>query len=428
MTYQETLEFLYAQLPMYSRIGAPAIKKDLTNTLALCAYLGNPQDKIKTVHIAGTNGKGSVSHTLAAIFQTAGYKTGLYTSPHLKDFRERIRMDGQLCSEQFIVDFVAKTKPCLERIHPSFFELTVAMALEYFAQASVDIAILETGLGGRLDSTNVILPELSVITNIGWDHMDMLGNTLAKIAGEKAGIIKPNVPVVIGEYLPETKPVFVQTATEKNAPILFAQEKYAIAHATWTADELLLTVRENISAKEETYRLDLPGIYQEQNLITVLTALDELKKQGWNLPLTSVKKAIAHVKQLTGLHGRWETIRTAPRVILDVGHNKSCMEQIRRQLEITDYRELYIICGFVKDKDIHSALEILPADAHYSFTQAHIPRAMPYLELQSKAAEWGRQGDAFDNVNDALQSALNRAQKNDLILICGSVFLVAEVE
>jgi len=413
---------------MFTRDGASAFKKDLTNTIKLCAYLGNPQGKIRTIHIAGTNGKGSTSHFLSAIMQTAGYKTGLYTSPHIKDFRERIKVNGDMCTEQFVVDFVEKIKPALADIQPSFFEITVAMAFEYFAQEKVDIAVIETGLGGRLDSTNIIRPELSVITNIGLDHTDLLGNTLELIAGEKAGIIKSNIPVVIGEHIPETLPVFSQKAEEMHAPISLAQDHWKILSTLSSPESLQLEVEHIDSKQNYTFNLDLTGIYQQANLITVLESCHQLSQLGWKTDMDTVQKAASNVKQLTQLHGRWEVLERDPYLIVDVGHNKNGMREITRSLQNINYQQLYIICGFVKDKDVAAALDILPPNAQYIYTQAHLPRALPVNELAAIGEQLNRKGSAFDNVNEAIAHAKCLANKNDVILICGSFFVISEIE
>lgn len=427
MTYQQTIDYLYSALPMFSRIGAAAYKKDLTNTIALCEALGNPQQHIKTIHVAGTNGKGSVSHMLAAILQKAGYKTGLYTSPHLHDFRERIKVNGTMCEEQFVIDFTQRIQPLIAQIEPSFFEITVAMAFSYFVQQQVDIAVIETGLGGRLDSTNIITPELSVITNIGYDHMNMLGDTLEAIAGEKAGIIKPGITAIVGEQLPETMAVFTHKAATEQAPLLFAGDQFYVADWQYDHHRLQVTVVDKHHDEHIHYSLDLPGIYQTKNLLTVLTGVQQLRKQGWHLPETAVHAALQQVKHLTGLHGRWEVIQENPTVVLDVGHNEDGIKQILQQLEHSTYRKLYIITGMVKDKDIDKVLSLLPKYATYYFTQAQIPRALAYTELATKATALGLQGHAMADVNTALQDALTHAGKEDMILVCGSVFLVGEV-
>ncbi|MCA6450396.1 MAG: bifunctional folylpolyglutamate synthase/dihydrofolate synthase [Chitinophagaceae bacterium] len=426
MTYQETLHYLFTRLPMFSRIGTDAYKKDLTNTIRLCGALGDPQKKFKTIHIAGTNGKGSTSHMLAAILQTAGYKTGLYTSPHLKDFRERIKINGQVCSEEFVIDFTERIKPLINEIEPSFFEITVAMAFDHFAKQGVDVAVIEVGLGGRLDSTNIITPELSVITNIGWDHMNLLGDTLEKIATEKAGIIKKGIPAVIGEVIPETRPVFDSYAT--SAPLIYAQERRWMAGWDYEHHLLKVEVVDKANNEHHHYQLDLPGIYQTKNLLTVLEAAHQLHLQGWRTDTATIQKALQHVKKLTGLHGRWELIQNNPAVILDVGHNVDGVKQLSRQLELTDYDHLHIITGMVKDKDVDAVLALLPQDATYYFTQAQIPRALDAVTLQQKAAGHLLIGNTYPNVNEALQHALAHAHKNDLVLVCGSVFLVGEVK
>ena len=412
---------------MFSRIGTAAYKKDLTNTLKLCEYLGNPHKKFKSIHVAGTNGKGSVSHMLAAVLQTAGYKTGLYTSPHLKDFRERIKVNGEMVTEDFVTGFTEKIKPLIEEIEPSFFEITVAMAFDYFTDQKVDIALIEVGLGGRFDSTNVITPELSIITNIGWDHMNILGNTLEKIAFEKAGIIKTGVPVVLGEILPETFPVFEKIAGEKNAPLNVASDKRSIAGWKWGKYELVVDVEETHKTDHKHYTLDLPGIYQAKNLLTVLEACFVLQQDGWKTDDTIIQKALKHVRKLTGLHGRWEIVQHDPLLVFDVGHNEDGMRQIVQQIELTEHTELHIILGLVKDKEIDKVLAILPSSAHYYFTQANIPRALNSEILQQKANTHNLKGEIYPDVNVALQHALNTVDKDDMILVCGSVFLVGEV-
>lgn len=427
MDYQATIEFLYGRLPMFSRIGAAAYKEDIDNTVALCAAIQNPHQQFKSVHIAGTNGKGSVSHMLAAILQTAGYKTGLYTSPHLKDFRERIRINGEMISKNFVVDFTEKIQDQIGRIEPSFFELTVAMAFDYFAKEKVDIAIIETGLGGRLDSTNIITPELSVITNIGMDHMNLLGNTLEKIAFEKAGIIKPGVPVVIGETLAETLPVFQETAINKSAPLLLATEDRKIKKYQWHKEGFSLVV-EDLSTKEESsYLLDLGGIYQSKNLLTVLSAVAELRKKGWIIADQHIHSALQQVKVITGLHGRWEILHRSPLLVADVAHNEDGIRQLVQQISVTPHQQAHIIFGAVKDKDIETVLSLFPVNAHYYFTKAQIPRAMPEEELLQAANRHGLKGKAYSTVNTALYAASLKADKNDLILVCGSVFVVGEL-
>lgn len=427
MTYQQTIDYLFTRLPMYSRIGAAAYKADLDNTIALCASLADPQTKFKSVHIAGTNGKGSVSHMLSSILQTAGYKTGLYTSPHLKDFRERIRVDGEMINKEFVVDFTKRINPLIEKLDPSFFEITVAMAFDYFAEQKVDVAIIETGLGGRLDSTNIILPELSVITNIGWDHMNLLGDSLEKIAEEKAGIIKPGVPVIIGETINGILPVFERIAAEKKAPLSIASKKRQAMEWRWEKHELVVEVAEDHQTDHYVYRLDLPGLYQAKNLLTVLEACSRLQQKGWTIDDDHIRRALSQVKKLTGLHGRWDVIHEHPFIVLDVGHNEDGIKQILRQVELTDHHELHIIIGMVNDKEIDKVLGLFPTTATYYFTQAHIPRALPAETLLQKAAAHHLKGKHYPDVNAALKEAKLKAGKKDLIIVCGSVFLVAEV-
>ena len=430
MTYQQTINYLYSQLPMYSRIGAAAYKEDLQNTIALCNAIDNPQTKFKSIHIAGTNGKGSTSHMLAAILQQAGYKTGLYTSPHLKDFRERIKINGEMISQDFVVDFVERTKTVSEEIKPSFFELTVALAFDYFEKEKIDIAVIETGLGGRLDSTNIITPILSIITNIGYDHMDLLGNTLEKIASEKAGIIKPGVPVVIGEYLPETKNIFIEKAKQCNAPIYFAQDEYAVSNINYTMQLLSCDVTSAEHHITEIFELDLNGLYQTKNIRTVLCAEGLLMKLGFNIKNEAEKQALKNVKKLTGLNGRWDVISSNPTIILDVAHNEDGIKQLLQQLAVVHLTSntVHFVLGMVKDKDISKVLSILPKNAQYYFCNAHIERALPHKELLEKAKTFKLNGESFDDVNEAIKAAKLNAATDDIIIVCGSVFLVAEVD
>jgi dihydrofolate synthase / folylpolyglutamate synthase len=427
MNYAETLEYLYSKLPMYSRIGAAAYREDLVNTVLLSEYIGNPERRFRSIHIAGTNGKGSTSHMLAAIFQKAGYRTGLYTSPHLKDFRERIRINGEEIREDFVVDFVERIRPLSEQIDPSFFEVTVAMAFDYFAEEQVDIAIVEVGLGGRLDSTNIIMPELSVITNIGYDHMNMLGDTLPRIAFEKAGIIKRGVPVVIGEAHPETSAVFEKRAREEGAALTFAEKGRMVAEWSYERHFLVAEVTSLPSNDKEYYRLDLAGIYQIKNLVTVLEAVRVLHEMGWKLEQRFVHEGLQQVKKTTGLHGRWEIIQEHPDIVLDVAHNEDGIRQLVRQIELTDPEELHIVLGMVKDKDIDRILSLLPVRATYYFTRAQIPRALPEDQLAERGWARGLQGNPYPTVTDALGAAKGHAKAKDLVVVCGSVFVVAEV-
>jgi dihydrofolate synthase/folylpolyglutamate synthase len=435
ITYQQTLDYLFSRLPMFSRIGLAAFKKDLTNIQRLCEFLDHPEKKIKSIHIAGTNGKGSVSHMLAAVLQTAGYKCGLYTSPHLKDFRERIRVDGNMCSPEFIVDFTHRIKPVIEEIDPSFFEITVAMAFEYFAEQKCDLSIIETGLGGRFDSTNIIVPELSVITNIGWDHVDILGDSLEKIAYEKAGIIKAGVPIVVGEVLPETRAIFEQVSNEKSVLMSIASEKRQAISWSWekaarrpAAHELVVEIAQQNKTDHQLYRLDLPGIYQTKNLVTVLEICAQLQHLGWNIEDADVKKGLQSAKKLTDLHGRWEVVQQDPLVVLDVAHNEDGIKILMEQVEVTEHENLHIIFGIVKDKELEKILSLFPKRADYYFTQANIPRALDANLLKQAAELFQLKGEVYPDVNMAIKSAFTKASTDDLILVCGSVFLVGEVE
>ncbi|HET8572255.1 MAG TPA: folylpolyglutamate synthase/dihydrofolate synthase family protein [Edaphocola sp.] len=429
-SYEEALEFLFGRLPMFSRNGSAAIKKGLDNITALCAGLGHPQNRFPTVHIAGTNGKGSVSHLLAAAFQHCGYKTGLYTSPHLVDFRERFRINGQLIDQAFVLDFVNQNYALITQIQPSYFELTVAMAFSAFAAENVDIAIIETGLGGRLDSTNIIRPELSVITQIGWDHMDVLGNTLAAIAGEKAGIIKENVPAVIGETQEETTPVFLEAAMLKGAPLYFADKMLNLAFKENDAGYDAYQAGEQDSGRSYTVKTDLKGRYQQANLKTALAALNILRSKGWILPPEKVVESFSMVKTLTGLHGRWETVCPEPKIILEVAHNTGGMAYLRenlRQEHLPQGGKLYILTGFVKDKDISAILKLLPPEAHYYFTEAPIPRALPAGQLYEQAQQAGLSGDHYADIHEAVEQALSHLQVEDILLVTGSFFVVGAV-
>jgi dihydrofolate synthase/folylpolyglutamate synthase len=426
MNYPETLDYLYNTLPMFSRLGSAAFKKDLTNIVILCEKLGNPQTKFKTIHVGGTNGKGSVSHMLAAVYQTAGYRTGLYTSPHLYDFRERIRVNGAMVEKDFVVSFTERLRTAIEEVQPSFFEITVAMAFEWFVQQKVEIAVIEVGLGGRLDSTNIILPELSVITNIGWDHMNLLGNTLEEIALEKAGIIKPGVPVVIGERTERTDHVFQSVAAQKNAPLYFAEDRFTIEDYQLSLKTITVSVTDKLTGTRLAYQSDLAGIYQTKNMLTVLQAIQVLN--GWTISEPDIRSALRNVRPATGLQGRWEVIHKNPTVVLEVAHNKEGIGQMLLHLDKISYNKLHIVFGMVKDKDIEMILRLLPKAADYYFTRAQIPRALDALELGQKAVAQGLKGKIYDEVNKALQAALNAAGKDDLIVVCGSIFLVAEVD
>ena len=427
MTYQETLDYLYQSLPMFQRVGDSAFKKDLSNTLALCAHLGNPEKKFKSIHVAGTNGKGSTSHSLAAILQASGYKTGLYTSPHLKSFTERIRINGKEIGEQEVVDFVAEQREFLEQLRPSFFEMTVGMAFWYFAKSAVDIAVIEVGMGGRLDSTNVILPELSIITNIGFDHQQYLGDTLPLIAGEKAGIIKSGAPVIISLTQEETTPVFLQKAQEMGASITFADQKYKVEKVgTESKGQANYQISEN--GKSFSLEFGLLGDYQKYNLPGILEAVNQLREKGWLIPEEALKKGLKEVASMTGLKGRWQILGENPTIIADTGHNEPGIREILAQLQTYSFEQLWMVIGMVQDKDVRKILELLPKDAQYVFCQASIPRAMPADILAQKAEEAGLKGKVIPSVNEALLFAQKNARRNDLIFVGGSTFVVAEIE
>lgn len=394
---------MFAQLPMYQLQGASAYKKDLTNTLLLAAYLDNPEREIKTIHIAGTNGKGSVSNMLASVLQEAGYKTGLYTSPHLKDFRERIKINGQDISEEFVVEFIVKNKAFFEENHLSFFEMTVGLAFDYFRQEKVDIAIIETGLGGRLDSTNIITPLVSVITNIGMDHTQFLGDTLTAIAGEKAGIIKPGIPAVIGEYNDQTKPVFAAKAKEGDSPLYFA------------SDEVV-----------GDYPSDLTGDYQKPNRKTVLKTL-ELLPDEFSISEDNIKEGLLHVVRNTGFMGRWQQLQSNPTVIADTAHNSHGLKIVAAQLRKQQYETLRIVFGVVNDKDLSEVLPLLPKEAVYYFCKPDIPRGLGASALEQAAESYGLKGEIYDSVQSAYQKALKDASVSDFIYVGGSTFVVAEV-
>lgn len=423
MDYQETLTYLYNSAPLFQQVGSAAYKEGLENTYTLDEYFGHPHRRFRTIHIAGTNGKGSCSHTLAATLQSAGYRVGLYTSPHLVDFRERIRINGTPVSQQFVIEFVEKHRHFFEPLHPSFFELTTAMAFLYFAEQAVDIAVIEVGLGGRLDCTNIIQPDLSLITNISFDHVQFLGNTLAQIAGEKAGIIKPHTPVVIGETTPETKPVFLDKALSVDAPIIFAEEEHLLHNASHEANGNYLYQ----TADYADLKGELGGLCQEKNTNTLLSALRQLKQTGYRFSETDVRNGFAHVCELTGLQGRWQRLANHPTVICDTGHNVGGIRYIAEQLSRQHYDRLRIVIGMVNDKDIRGVLALLPTDASYYFTQASVKRALPAEEVQKQASAFGLKGNAYPNVKIALKEALAQSSPQDLIFIGGSSFIVADL-
>ena len=422
MSYKQTLDYLYVQTPTYQKVGSSAYKPGLDNSLKLDAYFGQPHKKYKTIHVAGTNGKGSVSHTLAAILQQSGYKVGLYTSPHLIDFRERIRVNGVMISEQYVVDFVAKHREAFEPIEPSFFELTMEMAFCYFADEKVDIAVIEVGLGGRLDSTNIISPDLCVITNIGLDHTQYLGNTLPEIAAEKAGIIKPNTPVVIGESNDETHPVFEAKSQKENAPIVFAEESMNEMQSEKTSEGW-----EYSTPKYSCLKGELGGYAQAKNARTVLAVVDELKKLNYRISDNAVYDGFAHVAEITGLMGRWQMLQSEkPKIVCDTGHNAHGIRYIVEQLKNESYNRLHVVFGMVNDKDIDAVLHLLPKNAVYYFTKASVARAMDEKLLAEQASSFGLRGNIFPTVAEAILSAKKNADENDFIFIGGSSFVVAD--
>jgi dihydrofolate synthase/folylpolyglutamate synthase len=430
MNYQETLDYLFNALPMFQRVGASAYKADLTNTIALCTHLGNPQNHFKSIHVAGTNGKGSTSHALASIFQAAGYKTGLYTSPHLKSFTERIRINGEEINKDNVVEFVATHKDFLDQLQPSFFEMTVGLAFWYFAKHKVDIAIIEVGMGGRLDSTNVISPELCVITNIGFDHKQFLGDTLPLIAGEKAGIIKEGVPVVISHTQQEIQSVFLQKATEMQARLVFADQHWEVTRIQNPDQETSQLAKYLVKGSADAFELEfgLRGDYQRYNLPGILEAVEQMRNQGWILTKEEVKLGLVRVSEQTGLKGRWQILQTQPLTIADTGHNEAGILEVVNQLKRYTYSKLWIVIGMVNDKDISKVLDLLPKDAIYIYCQANLPRAMDAHLLASKAKEKGLMGQVIPRVSDAVEFARKNAGADDLIFIGGSTFVVAEIE
>ncbi len=425
MTYTQTLEYLFSRLPMYQRVGQVAYKANLTNTIKLMEALGKPQAKLNAIHIAGTNGKGSSSHMLAAVLQQAGYKTGLYTSPHLIDFRERIKINGKLIPKNYVVDFVEKYKPLFETIEPSFFEWSVALAFDYFANEEVDVAIVEVGLGGRLDSTNVITPVTSLITNISYDHVNLLGDTLDKIATEKAGIIKTKVPVTISQYQSETQAVFNNTARSLKAPIVFADKYYRIISAHVNKGIQTVTVLNRSTYESKVYELDLLGAYQQKNLLGVLYTVEVLKQKGFLIEDNMVAEALKQVVLLTGLQGRWQVLTEKPLTIADTGHNEEGIAQVIENLNRYTYKQLHIVFGVVNDKDISKILKLLPTTAHYYFVKANVPRALEANELLKQAQVLKLKGKAFETVEAGWTAAKKAAKKDDFILIGGSTFVVA---
>ena len=427
MTYQDAIEYLYTQTPLFQNVGQEAYKEGLYNTVTIDRHLGCPHKLYKTIHVAGTNGKGSVSHTLAAILQASGYKTGLYTSPHLTDFRERIRIDGKPISPDFVVKFIENNRDFLEPLHPSFFEVTTAMAFSWFAQQEVDVAVIETGLGGRLDCTNIIKPVLSIITNIGFDHTKFLGDTLPRIAFEKAGIIKKNVPAIIGEHCDQTRPVFERKAEEVGAKIVFAQDNCKIISHKYINPSKVVYETAALPGLES----GLAGMCQEKNANTILTAVDELKRRRFRITEDAVRKGFRDVCRMTGLRGRWQLVRRKPDIICDTGHNSHGLKYIAQHLEELSSKpgagQLRIVMGMVNDKDISDVLAVMPRNARYYFTQASVQRALDASTLRDMARQAGLTGRVFRSVAQAINTAQREAAPEDLIFVGGSTFVVADL-
>lgn len=420
---------MYSQLPMFQRTGPAAYKPDLGNTISICNLLQNPQNNFISIHVAGTNGKGSTSHMLASIFQEAGYKTGLYTSPHLKDFRERIKINGQMISQDYVAEFVSKYHSDFDKIKPSFFEMTVGLAFDYFSHEKVDIAIIEVGLGGRLDSTNVITPILSIITNISFDHMNLLGDTLPKIATEKAGIIKQNIPVVIGETDNQTKEVFIQKANQNSSKIYFADNTLHVENCSEfnpLQNYFTVDVYKGNTLIYSRLKCGLNGDYQQKNILTVLQSV-EILKERFKIKDENIRNGILNVANNTGLMGRWQKINSTPLAICDTGHNEAGIRYVLNQIKKIPFEKLHFVIGVVNDKEVDKILEMLPENASYYFCKANIPRALPENELYEIATKKGLKGTFYKTVKDAYNAALNSAQKNDLVFVGGSTFVVAEV-
>lgn len=426
MTYTQTLEYLFARLPMYQRIGAAAYKADLDNILKISELLGKPHTKLKAIHIAGTNGKGSSSHMLAAVLQQSGYKTGLYTSPHLVDFRERIKVNGKMVPKNYVVDFVIKHKEAFEAIEPSFFEWTFGLALDYFMKEEVDVAVIEVGLGGRLDSTNIITPKACLITNISFDHTNLLGDSIEKIAREKGGIIKPRVPVVIGQYQSETAPIFNQIAKEQKAPIEFADKNYKLLSHKQENGHLQVSILNKKTEQINNYQLDLTGLYQVKNLLGVLDILDFVQKAGYLIEPEHIHGGLRQVVKLTGLCGRWQILSAKPHIIADTGHNEEGIKQVLENLKNIQHKNLHVVFGTVNDKDISKILALLPKNAAYYFVKASIPRALDHNELQAQATKLKLKGKAYESVEKGLNAAKKEYKKGDLIFVGGSTFVVAD--
>lgn len=426
-TYKEVTDYLFSALPMYQRIGEAAYKADLENTVALLDAVGNPHQRFRSIHVAGTNGKGSVSNFLASILHNAGYRVGLYTSPHLVDFRERIRIDGEMIPEDDVVAFVQNNKPLLDRLTPSFFEMTVAMAFDYFASQKVEVAVVEVGMGGRLDSTNIITPDLSIITNIGLDHTKFLGNTLQAIATEKAGIIKPNIPVVIGETQPETAPVFEQAAKNNSAPIYFADRNFEVTNAIYSNFSMQLNI--SSAGGEQQYfglKSHLCGDYQKKNLVTVVQAVEVLRSMGYDIPLNAVMLGVESVVVDMGFHGRWQVVSSHPLIVCETAHNPAGIQSMLKTLETQKYSNLHVVFGCVNDKDYSTVLSMMPPNATYYFCKPDVPRGLDADVLKLAAQKCKLHGVAYPDFQSAIKMANACADDNDLVLVTGSIFLVAD--
>lgn len=427
MTYNQTLDYLFSRLPMFQRIGAAAYKANLDNTYKIAELLGNPHKKLKCIHVAGTNGKGSSSHMIAAILQQAGYKTGLYTSPHLVDFRERIKINGQMIPKNYVVDFVEKHKHDFEKIEPSFFEWTVGLAFDYFANEEVDVAVIEVGLGGRLDSTNIITPLVSLITNISYDHMNLLGDTLPKIAAEKAGIIKAKVPVIVSQQQIDIYPVFNAKAKDVKAPIVYADKRFKVIGHKHHLGFLQCEIFDKNELHSQIYSLDLTGSYQLKNVLGVLNTIDVLTEKGFVIEQKDIKKALSNTCKLTKFEGRWQTISEKPLIIADTGHNEDGISQVLENLKRYSYKQLHFVFGAVNDKEVDKILKMLPKTAIYYFVKASVPRALDSKELAKKAGVFKLIGKAFDDVETGLKAAKKACKSGDIIFVGGSTFVVADL-
>jgi len=427
MDYNETIDFLFSQLPMFQRTGKAAYKNNLDNTLILDKHFKSPHCNFKTIHVGGTNGKGSVSHSIASILQESGLKVGLYTSPHLRDFRERIKIDGEEIPESEIINFVSENKELIKTIQASFFEMTVAMAFNYFSKQKVDIAIIEVGLGGRLDSTNIINPEISVITNISLDHTNLLGNNISDIAKEKAGIIKANTPIIIGEHQEDIEDIFIKKAKSLNSKIMFANKDYSLSKDIISNEFRNIDINKHHEKYISNIELILLGSYQKKNILTAISTIDTLIEKGYNIKVEHIRSGLKKIVENTGLLGRWQTLQNKPKVICDTGHNEAGIKEIIAQLKIEKYKQLRIVFGMVNDKDVDKILNMMPKNAIYTFVKANIPRAMDAFTLQEKALKFSLKGNVCENINEALKKNIQESDVEDLIFVGGSTFVVAEI-